>query len=96
LEVTGAPKQFIMIVKRSIFQKTISKARNKFADAFIRLQDGKLYHVHKCVLARQSQYFAKLFKYDSKQYSLRSQYYHLSKVSSAGLTAILHWMYEVN
>jgi hypothetical protein len=96
LEISGAPDQFTMKKQSTIFQKNVSKMRNKFCDAYIRLDDGKKYHVHKLVLARQSEFFTKLFKYDTLHYNLRCQHYNLGKVTSFGFLAILHWIYEVN
>jgi len=70
------------------FTSSLRKTQ-KYFDASIKLDDGSVYSVHKLLLARDSEFFAKLFRYsDEKEYSLQM-------VSSQEFVAILTWIYEV-
>ena len=66
-----------------------NRRKEKYVDASIKLDDGSVYLVHKYLLARDSEFFAKLFLYSDKQE------YTIRKVSSEGFTAILIWIYKV-
>jgi hypothetical protein len=69
------------------FTSTISQTK-KYSDAIIRLEDGSRHKVHKFLLARDSEFFRKLFKYQS------GSEYKLSNVTSGMLEKILDWIYN--
>ena len=69
------------------FTSSISQTQ-KFSDATILLDDGSRYKVHKCVLARDSEFFRNLFRYQA------GPEYKLSKVRAKTFQTILDWIYS--
>ena len=79
-----------MWLSSEIFAESTSKLRRtkKYTDARIRLDDGTSHCIHKCLFARDSEFFRKMFKYGVKFE------YHVSNVSVGTFEKIMDWIYE--
>jgi hypothetical protein len=65
--------------------------KRPFPDATLRLEDGSLLEVHKCLLACHSELFRKLFYYNYN----KDKPLPLNSISHHGFANILNWIYEV-
>ena len=83
-----------MFLSSKKFVRVTAKLRGnkKFVDAKVVLEDGSIHHVHKCLLARDSIFFRKLFTH---QYQQRTEYV-LTMIAQVDFVRVLDWIYSVS